>query len=138
MQFLDTNIFVYSFDQAAPAKRERALTLIERGLKVTGSIAISSQVVQEFLNLATGKFAAAMHVEARERYLESVLLPLCRHYPNAAHYQRTLQLQARYQLAWYDSLILASAQSLQCTELLSEDFQHGQRFDALTVLNPFR
>jgi predicted nucleic acid-binding protein len=138
MQFLDTNILVYSFDVNAPIKQACALTLIENALNVPGSAAISSQVVQEFLNLATGKFAVAIDVSARTRYLEAVLLPLCHHYPSALHYQRALQLQARYQLPWYDSLIVASAQSLQCSELLSEDFQHGQRFDALRVINPFR
>jgi predicted nucleic acid-binding protein len=138
MQFFDTNILVYSFDANAPSKQARALTLIENALNVPGSAAISSQVVQEFLNLATRKFAVAIDVSARTRYLEAVLLPLCQHYPSALHYQRAVQLQARYQLPWYDSLIVASAQSLQCSELLSEDFQHGQRFDALTVVNPFR
>jgi predicted nucleic acid-binding protein len=138
MQFFDTNILVYSFDANAPIKQARALTLIENALNLPGSAAISSQVVQEFLNLATGKFAVVIDVSARIRYLEAVLLPLCQHYPSALHYQRALQLQARYQLPWYDSLIVASAQSLQCSELLSEDFQHGQRFDALTVVNPFR
>lgn len=138
MQFLDTHILVYSFDASAPTKQERALALIETALNVPGSAAISSQVVQEFLNLATRKFAVTMDIDARTRYLESVLLPLCQHYPNAMHYQRALHLQARYQLPWYDTLMVASAQSLQCSELLSEDFQHGQRFDALTVVNPFR
>ena len=94
--------------------------------------------MQEFLNLATRKFAVAIPLPARERYLDAVLLPLCQHFPNPSHYQRALYLQARFQLPWYDSLIVASAQALHCTELFSEDFQHGQRFDALTVRNPFR
>ena len=138
MQFLDTNILVYSFDDSAPAKRAIAFQLIENALKTPGSAAISSQVVQEFLNLATRKFAAKMDAPACARYLNLVLLPLCQHYPNALHYQRALQLQARYQLPWYDALIVASAAVLNCSELLSEDFQHGQRFDAISVRNPFR
>ena len=130
MQFLDTNILVYSFDDSEPAKQVIAFELIENALKKPGSAAISSQVVQEFLNLATRKFAAKMDADACARYLNLLLLPLCQHYPNALHYQRALALQVRYQ-------IVASALSLDCTELLSEDFQHGQRFDALTVRNPF-
>ena len=138
MQFLDTNILVYSFDDSVPAKQAIAFEVIENALKKPGSAAISSQVVQEFLNLATRKFAAKMDADACARYLNLLLLPLCQHYPNALHYQRALALQVRYQLPWYDALIVASALSLDCTELLSEDFQHGQRFDALTVRNPFR
>lgn len=137
MQFLDTNILVYSFDRDAPLKRARALQLIEAALQNPNSAVISSQVVQEFFNLATRKFAAEMPIAARERYLDVVLAPLCKHFPNPAHFQRALHLQARFQLQWYDSLIVASALGLGCTQLLSEDFQHLQRFDALTVVNPF-
>ena len=138
MQFFDTNVVVCSFEASAPAKQQRALALIEAGLGAPGSAAIFSQVVQKFLYLATRKFAVVMPLAARERYLDAVLLPLCRHFPNPGHYQRALQLQARFQLPWCDSLILVSAQALHCNELLSEDFQHGQRFDQLTVPNPFR
>jgi predicted nucleic acid-binding protein len=138
VKFFDTNILVYSFDASAPHKQSKALALIEGALALSGSAAISSQVVQEFLNLATRKFAATMDQAGCSRYLSIVLLPLCQHYPNAQHYQRTLLLQSRYQLPWYDALILASALSLGCNELLSEDFQHGRQFDALTVMNPFR
>ena len=138
MQFFDTNILVYSFDQNAPAKQVIALSLIETALTRKGTGAISSQVVQEFLNLATRKFARTIDSESCAQYLDTVLLPLCQHFPSALHYQRALGLQNRYQLPWYDSLILTSALSLHCSELLSEDFQHGQRFDSLVVVNPFR
>jgi predicted nucleic acid-binding protein len=41
-------------------------------------------------------------------------------------------------LSVYDALIVAAAQDAGCRILFSEDLQHGQKFGALTVENPFR
>ncbi len=47
-------------------------------------------------------------------------------------------LAERYQLAWYDALIAASAMLADCTTLYSEDFQHGLVIEKkLKVVNPF-
>jgi hypothetical protein len=43
----------------------------------------------------------------------------------------------RAQLAYWDGLILASAERLGCPVLLSEDFQSGRRYEGVTVINPF-
>lgn len=48
---LDTNIFLYSFDKTASAKRDKALELIESALGQHSAI-ISTQVIQEFLSAA--------------------------------------------------------------------------------------
>jgi predicted nucleic acid-binding protein len=41
-------------------------------------------------------------------------------------------------LPYWDSLILASTEAADCTYLLSEDFQAGQRFGDITVVDPFQ
>jgi predicted nucleic acid-binding protein len=48
-----------------------------------------------------------------------------------------LAITKRYGYSIYDSLIAASALNAGCVVLYSEDFQHGQRVDGLTVRNPF-
>jgi predicted nucleic acid-binding protein len=48
-----------------------------------------------------------------------------------------LRIQARSRLSWYDSLIVGAAIQAECELLLTEDLQHGQRFEALQVVNPF-
>ena len=53
--FLDTNIFVYTFDAHAPAKAKKAGQLIRRAAD-TGEGIISYQVVQEFFNVAFRRF----------------------------------------------------------------------------------
>jgi predicted nucleic acid-binding protein len=91
--FIDTNIFVYSFDNREPLKKDKALMLIQDALK-TGTGVISTQVIQEFLNVATQKFAVSMKIEDAREYLRLVMNPLCRVYPDLALYESCLELQA--------------------------------------------
>ena len=41
-------------------------------------------------------------------------------------------------LSSYDSLIVAAALDAGCKTLYSEDLQHGQQIEGVTVTNPFR
>ena len=134
--FLDTNIFVYSFDKNAPKKADRAAKLIRRAIEAREGI-VSYQVVQEFFNLALRRFAEPMSGAEAEQYLSATFRPLLTVHSSHALYGQALQLVARHKLSWYDSLILASAIEGQCAILYSEDFQHGQRFGDLRIENPF-
>ena len=46
-------------------------------------------------------------------------------------------VEARFGLAYWDALIVAAAAQSGCSHVLSEDLQHGQQIDAVTILNPF-
>ncbi len=52
--------------------------------------------------------------------------------------QRAVGLQQRWGLGFHDALVVAGALAAGCTRLLTEDLQHGQRIETLTVENPFR
>jgi predicted nucleic acid-binding protein len=52
-------------------------------------------------------------------------------------YQRALDIQARYHYGFYGALIIAAALEAGCTRLYSEDLQHGQLIERLTIENPF-
>ena len=132
--FLDTNILVYSVDTRAPQKMERALELVGRSL-TNGSGCISYQVVQETLNVLTGKLS--MSADSTRRILDEILVPLWQVYPSAVLYQDAITLQGRYGFSFYDSLIVAAALEAGCTRLYSEDLQHGQQGQRLTIVNPF-
>jgi predicted nucleic acid-binding protein len=134
--FLDTNVFVYTFDETSPLRKAKARELVEMAL-TTGLGVISHQVVQEFLNVAGSKFATPLSSADRSRYLEEVLVPLWRVSPSASLYGRALETQERSGYGLYDSLIVAAALTAGCRILYSEDLQSGRRFDALTVTNPF-
>ena len=133
--FIDTNVFVYLFDETDDEKRRRAETIVYRAL-ADGTGCISFQVVQEALNVIIRKLDAAP-ADARQ-VLDDVLIPLWRIYPSASLYRRGLRVQARYNFAFYDSLIVAGALEAECRTLYSEDLQHGQQIAGLTIVNPFR
>jgi predicted nucleic acid-binding protein len=134
--FLDTNAFVYTFDASAPAKRETAVRLIERAL-AEGSGVISTQVVQEFLNVATRKFRVPLSHADCVRYLDEVLSPLCEVFPSMGLYRRALAIQSETRYSYYDSLVLAAAAEAGCSVLYSEDMQDGRCVAGVTVRNPF-
>jgi predicted nucleic acid-binding protein len=135
--FLDTNIFVYSFDQNEPEKAAVAKSLIQRSL-LSGSGVISYQVVQEFCNVALRKTANFMSASECERYCIDTFMPLLAVQSSTNLFIRALHLYEAYSVSWYDSLILAAALELECDTLQSEDFQDGQAFGGLVVKNPFR
>lgn len=134
--FLDTNVLIYTFDPTAPAKRTLARRLLKDSLDGRG--VISSQVVQEFINLATRKFASGFPAGELENYLDSILQPLCRVFPSFDQYRQALDLQRRASLSFYDALIVTAAVESGARILYSEDMQHGQRFGPLEIRNPFR
>src|ERR1700676_1540495 len=134
--FLDTNIFVYSFDASSPKKTAQSTKLIRRAIATHGGI-VSYQVVQEFFNVALHRFAKPMSGTDAEQYLSSALRPLLSVHSSPALYGEALRIRARFQLAWYDSLIVASAIEGQCDVLYSEDFQDGQQIGSVTISNPF-
>jgi predicted nucleic acid-binding protein len=135
--FLDTNIWVYQFDKSAPTKRTRAQRLIAQQLQ-TESAVISTQVIQEFINVALGKFITVLSAQELRLLLAQILHPICQHTPSPAFYDRTLDLYQLNSLNFYDALIIQAALDLNCTVLYSEDLQHEQEFGKLKIINPFR
>ncbi len=134
--FLDTNIFVYSFDRSAPAKARKAAQLIRDALTTQKGV-ISYQVVQEFFNVALKRFSQPMQAADAGQYLIAVFRPLLAVHSSQALYAEALVLHAQSGLSWYDSLIVSAAIQARCEILFSEDLQHGRRFGSLQVRNPF-
>ena len=46
-------------------------------------------------------------------------------------------LKDRFQTSYWDVAILAAAKAARCPQLISEDLNHGQNYDGVTVVNPF-
>ena len=134
--FLDTNIFVYTFDTKAPAKAKRAARLIRQAAD-TGEGVVSYQVVQEFFNVAFRRFSRPMNVAEAEQYLVTVFRPLLAVHSSPTLYVEALRVSGKYRLSWYDSIIIAAALQAQCGMLYSEDLQHGQELEGLRIENPF-
>ncbi len=134
--FLDTNVFVYSFDLSSPKKAAQATKLIRKGIETRSGI-VSYQVVQEFFNVALRRFAKPMSSADAEQYLATTFRPLLAVHSSPVLYAEALRILGRFRLAWYDSLIVASALEGQCDVLYSEDFQDGQHIGNVIISNPF-
>jgi predicted nucleic acid-binding protein len=136
VDFIDSNVFVYLFDETDDRKRRIAEQLVEGALREADGC-ISYQVVQEVLNVVTRRFEPPASADDARMLLDRVLLPLWRVMPSQALYQRALDLQDRYRYGFYDSLIIAGALEFGCTRLYSEDLRSGQVIEHLTIENPF-
>ena len=134
--FLDTNIFVYSFDVTAHEKQRQARELIKSALR-SGNGHISFQVIQEFFNVATRKFATPMSLPAGKEYFDKVFMQLEVVYPDGEYIKTALDIAATTGYSLYDALIISAALKAECNTLYTEDLQNGQKIRNLTLVNPF-
>jgi predicted nucleic acid-binding protein len=132
--FVDTNVLLYTLDSANPAKQAAALRWRD-ALWENRSGCISWQVLNEFYANATAKMRAPATVTRTmvEAYAQwpvagfSLLLV-----------QRAWHWSDHAGIAYWDALILASAERSGCRWLLSEDFQDGRKYGSVEAVNPFR
>jgi predicted nucleic acid-binding protein len=59
------------------------------------------------------------------------------HRPGPEDVLDAIRLQGRYQLSFWDAMIIASAIQLGCQTIWSEDLNPGQVYDQATVASPF-
>ncbi len=60
------------------------------------------------------------------------------HQINIVDIDQASRLRETYRLSYWDSLIVATALASRCQTLYSEDMQHNQRIEFLTICNPFK
>lgn len=131
--FVDTNVFLYALDDSHERKQKIAqqwrseLWRSHRGR-------VSFQVLGEFYVNAIRLRPAACD-EARAEVRD--LLAWNPVVTDAALLERGWKLQDRYQLSYWDALIVAAAKAASCAYLLTEDLQSGQDLNGLTVISPF-
>ena len=135
MHFVDTNVFVYQFDESDPVKQRRATDVI-RVLWETRSGRLSHHVLQKFYVTVTRKLNPAL---PRDRAREEIrdLLAWRPVSPAETLLEDAWHIEDRFGFSWCDSLIVASARVQDCKVLLSEDLQDGLDIDGLRVMNPF-
>lgn len=126
--FFDTNVLLYLLSDDV-AKADRAEALLAAG----GFISV--QVLNEFASVAIGRKAVSF---ADLREILSTIREICTVSAlDVDTHELGLEVAERYRFSIYDSLIVASALRAGCSMLYSEDFQHGQTIDQLTIRNPF-
>jgi len=136
MVFVDTNVLVYLRDTSEPEKQRRAAAWMAE-LWSTGMGRLSQQVLQEFYVTMTRKLSAP---RAPSEVRDDVVAlhawePVV---PELPTFERAWAVEDRLGFSWWDSLIVAAALESGARYLLTEDLQHGQEIETLTVLDPFQ
>ena len=131
--FVDTNVLLYAMDKADMQKQHVAQSWRAELWKSRRG-RISYQVLQEFYANVAQKWPA-MRDQARAEVRD---LLAWRPVPvDSGVLEQAWKLQDRYQLSFWDSLIVAGAKAASCRYLLTEDLQSGQDLNGVLVVNPF-
>jgi len=126
--FFDSNVLLFLLSPDT-RKSDRVEELLEPGGLV------SVQVLNEIASVALGKLRLDLLVI---RDFLATIRAVCEVRPvDVGTHERALDLVERYRFSVYDSLIVAAAIRAGCTVLHTEDLQHGQRINGLTITNPF-
>ena len=131
--FIDTNILIYAEASDAPAKQQAALALLKQLYADTCGV-LSTQVLQEYCNVALKKFKLpAHHVRAQlELYEQFEVIQVT---PAIIH--TALDLHQTRSVAFFDAIVLATAQTAGCSLLMTEDMSEGEIIGGLRIVNPF-
>jgi len=133
--FVDTNILVYAYDRGAVSKHDVASGLLQ-DLWHSGHGLVSTQVLQEFYVNVRRKARKPISIDEARALITDYLSwePIVN---DGAAILDAIDIENRYQLSFWDALIVAAAQNGNASMIYSEDFNHGQRFDSVVVRNPF-
>jgi predicted nucleic acid-binding protein len=138
--FWDTNILVYSFlNQTSDIELKKQFvtySLTENLIEKKSKIFISNQVIGEFINVFLKKYNLS------EAILQNFISEIIKAFEIALleteDYKYALFLKFKYNISFYDSLIIAKAINTNCSTLYSEDLNHNQLFEnKLRVINPY-
>ena len=133
--FLDANILVYAHDPRDPVKQAVAQRLLADAI-ANDTGALSAQVLGEFFNVATRRIVPALSIAEASQVIEQVsvlpVVPL-----DLLLVQRAVSTCQRYQISYWDGLIIAAAERAGCTRIFSEDLNAGQLYNGIPLVNPF-
>ena len=131
--FIDTNVLVYAEASDEPAKQQAALALL-RQLYESASGVLSTQVLQEYCNVALKKLKLPpAHIRAQlDLYEQFEIVQI-----TPALIRAGLDLHQTRSVSFYDAIVLASAETAGCSALFSEDFNTGEMVGSVRIINPF-
>ena len=134
--FVDANVLLYAHDPSEPIKSPRAKAWLAHLWKErTGRI--SMQVLSEYYVNVTRKLKPGLPQEVAWEDVTTYLT--WNPYPvDEMLLRRAREIEQRYRLSWWDSMVVAAAQLQDCALLLTEDLQDGMVFGTVTVRSPFK
>lgn len=132
--FVDANVLLYARDAAEPAKQPRAKAWLEH-LWREALGRTSMQVLSEYYVNLRRKGSA---VSAEDAWQDTKMY-LAWHPREIDEevFLRARDIEQRFRLSWWDSLVVAAAQLQDCAILLTEDLQDRAVLGTVTVRSPF-
>jgi predicted nucleic acid-binding protein len=136
--FIDSNIWIYAFleSEKERTKQQHILSLLEN-LSSVDTVFVSVQVINEFHWILSRKYRiddAIIKTKVTKGIAAiASIAPL-----DFKVYQDAYRIRGKYNVSFWDSLIVASALDKGCAILYSEDMQHELMIDSkLKIVNPF-
>ncbi len=134
--FVDTNILMYAHDSAAGEKHARAKALVEELWESRAGV-VSTQVLQELAVNLRRKAKKPLDAKTTREVVSDYLA--WQVVVNAGDsILEALDLEARYQISFWDALVVQAAQASGAATLYSEDLSDGQTYGFVKVINPLR
>jgi predicted nucleic acid-binding protein len=134
--FVDTNLWIYSFIESPEnSKREITISFLEKTSE-TSQIYVSIQVINEIHWVLTRKYKLSEEVISKK--INGILnisyvLPV-----SLKTYGISKNIRYRYNISFWDSLLISSALEGNVQVFYSEDLQNGLIIEnLLRVKNPF-
>ena len=135
--FFDTNVLVYAVDANDLDKQNRAKTLLTDAIANNTGV-ISAQVLGEFFVTSTSPRRVAQPLApADARLIIEQVSVLTVVEIDLLLVRKAIDTRARYQISYWDALIIAAAERACCTRIFSEDLNAGQLYNGVVVVNPF-
>jgi predicted nucleic acid-binding protein len=130
---LDTNLLVYSVDNAAGERHRAALEIVDRA--VESECRLTLQALGEFYVAATRK-GIMPSVDAAAQAADWLeLFPTVA--ASAAAIRAALADAATGRASYWDALLVATAAEAGCCIVLTEDMSDGSTLGGLRIHNPF-
>jgi len=131
--FLDTNILLY----AALGKTDEPKKFgISRDLLAAWDFGLSTQVLGEFFVNAQRKSQRPLRTSEAAAWVAELGDRPCA-VVDLATVRSAIDMSQEFRISYWDAAIIAAAQRLEAPVVYSEDFNHGQSYGGVRVLNPF-
>ena len=132
--FVDTNILMYAHDTAAGEKHERAKAVVEQLWRDRTGV-VSTQVLQELSVNLRKKVRRPLDAKAT-RDIVADYLTWHVVVNSGESILEAIDLEARYQISFWDALVVHAAQASGADILYSEDLSSGQKYGSVRIVNP--
>jgi predicted nucleic acid-binding protein len=131
--FFDTNVLAYCTDPRDKHKQGLAQQLVQRA-SLHGDGIVSTQVLIELYQVLGHKLRVP-DVQRLALIKAYTAWPVIAH--DLALITAAMEKSVRHEISLFDAMVVEAALRSGATTLHSEDMPHGQRFGALTLINPF-